>query len=151
MKSNAASYKRAAIMSASPERLILMLYDGALAAMKRAKEGFTITNNIKMRNETISNNLIKAQNIFAELQRSLKIEKDDDFADRMFNLYDFYNVKLNEANFKKIEEPIDTVIRLFQEIRDAWAEAMAKQQPAATMPAPANLNAGIGGGISLRA
>jgi len=151
MKSNAASYKRAAIMSASPERLILMLYDGALSAMKRAKEGFAITDNVKVRNETISNNLIKAQNIFAELQRSLRTDKNEEFADRMFNLYDFYNQKLNEANFKKVEEPVDTVLKLFQEIRDAWAEAMTKQQPVKAMPAPANLSAGIGGGISLRA
>ena len=151
MNSSAASYKRAAIMSASPERLILMLYDGALSAMKRAKEGFAITDNVKARNETISNNLIKAQNIFAELQRSLRMDKDGEFADRMFNLYDFYNQKLNEANFKKIEEPVDTVIRLFQEIRDAWAEAMTKQQPQRATPAPANLSAGVGGGISLRA
>lgn len=138
-------------MSASPERLILMLYDGALAAMKRAKEGFAITDNVKVRNETISNNLIKAQNIFAELQRSLRMDKNEEFADRMFNLYDFYNQKLNEANFKKAEEPVDTVIRLFQEIRDAWAEAMTKQQPVKAMPAPANLRAGVGGGLSLRA
>lgn len=151
MKSNAASYKRAAIMSASPERLILMLYDGALAAMKRAKDGFAINDNVKLRNETISNNLIKAQNIFAELQRSLRMDKNEEFSDRMFNLYDFYNQKLNEANFKKIEEPVDTVLKLFQEIRDAWAEAMTKQQPVNTMPAPANIRAGVGGGISMRA
>jgi flagellin-specific chaperone FliS len=42
MKSNAASYKKAAILTASPERLILMLYDGALDAMGRAKSGFEI-------------------------------------------------------------------------------------------------------------
>lgn len=136
-------------MSASPERLILMLYDGALAAMRRAKEGFGI-DCVKTRNETINNNLIKAQSIFAELQRSLRSDKNAEFSDRMFNLYDFYNEKLNEANFKKIEEPIDVVIGLFQEIRDAWAEALSKQVVKST-PAPANLSAGVGGGISLRA
>ncbi|EDY80780.1 flagellar protein FliS [Verrucomicrobiia bacterium DG1235] len=136
-------------MSASPERLILMLYDGAIAAMNRAKEGFQIEN-IKDRNETISNNLIKAQNIFAELQRSLRMDKSAEFSERMFNLYEFYNVKLNEANFKKIEEPIDTVLKLFQEIRDAWAD-MLNKQAVTNRPAPANLGAGIGGGLSLRA
>lgn len=149
MKSNVASYKRAAIMSASPERLILMLYDGALAAMRSAKDGFKMES-VKDRNETISNNLIKAQNIFAELQRSLRVDKGAEFSDRMFNLYEFYNVKLNEANFKKIEEPIDLVIRLFQEIRDAWAD-MLNKQVTKNRPATANLGAGIGGGISLRA
>lgn len=136
-------------MSASPERLILMLFDGALGAMKRAKDGFRIED-VKARNETISNNLIKAQNIFAELQRSLRADKAGEFSERMFSLYDFYNLKLNEANFKKAEEPIDTVIDLFQEIRDAWAEMLGKQAPK-THPAAVSYGAGIGGGISLRA
>ena len=73
---------------AAPERLILMLYDGALDAMRRAKTGFAIADH-KERNEVISNNLIKAQNIFGELQRSLRTEKGSEFADRMFGLYDF--------------------------------------------------------------
>ena len=150
MKSNAASYKRAAILSASPERLILMLFDGALDAMRRAKEGFQIED-FKVRNETISNNLIKAQDIFSELQSSLRMDKGGEFADRMYGLYDFYNQKLNEANFKKEIEPIDLVLRLANDIRDAWAEMLTKQAPKAR-PAPvAYGNTGVGGGISLRA
>lgn len=150
MKSNAASYKRAAIMSASPERLILMLFDGALDAMARAKEGFKIET-VRERNETISNNLIKAQNIFAELQRSLRMDKGGEFADRMFALYDFYVVKLNEANFKKVQEPIDTVIKLFKEVRDAWAEMLSKQSVKAQSVPSASRTTSVGGGLSLRA
>lgn len=136
-------------MSASPERLILMLFDGALGAMNRAKDGFRIQD-VKERNEIISNNLIKAQNIFAELQRSLRMNQGGEFADRMFGLYEFYSLKLNEANFKKIEEPVDLVIKLFTEIRDAWAEMLSKQASKA-QPARVNYGAGVGGGISLRA
>lgn len=136
-------------MSASPERLILMLFDGALSAMNRAKEGFAVAN-VRDRNEAISNNLIKAQNIFGELQRSLRMDKNAEFSERMFDLYEYYNDRLNEANFKKIQEPIDEVIRLFSEVRDAWAEMLSKQT-VHHKPAMANLGAGIGGGISLRA
>lgn len=137
-------------MSASPERLILMLYDGALTAMKTARDGFKIQD-LRQRNETISNNLIKAQNIFGELQRSLRMDKGGEFPERMSKLYDFYNLKLNEANFKKSPEPIDVVIRLFTEIRDAWAEALSKQAPKVAPVAPVNLGSGVGGGLSLRA
>ena len=82
MKSNAASYKKAAILTASPERLILMLYDGALDSMRRAKAGFQVEE-LKARNEMISNNLIKAQNIFGELQRSLRMDKGGEYTDQM--------------------------------------------------------------------
>ena len=149
MKLNVASYKRAAILTASPERLILMLFDGALDSMNRAKQGFTIES-INVRNEVISNSLIKAQNIFAELQRSLRMKEGDEFPDTMFQLYDFYSMKLNEANFKKDQEPIDTVIRLFTEIRDAWAEMLTKQDVKAERVTP-NTASGAGAGLSLRA
>ncbi|OUW16695.1 MAG: flagellar export chaperone FliS [Opitutales bacterium TMED158] len=149
MNSNAASYKKAAIMSASPERLILMLYDGALDAMRRAKAGFQLED-IKARNEMISNNLIKAQNIFGELQRSLRMDKKSEFSDQMYGLYDFYVMKLNEANFKKVEEPVDVVIDLFTDIRNAWSEMLSQQTLRAEVVKPAN-GAGVGGEISLRA
>ena len=149
MNQNVASYKKAAILSASPERLILMLYDGALDAMRLAKSGFKLEE-VKPRNETISNNLIKAQNIFGELQRSLRPEKGNEFADRMFGLYSFYSMKLNEANFKKEEAPIDLAIELFSEIRDAWEEMLAKQKvKAESVPVASGM--GVGEGLSLRA
>lgn len=149
MKLNVASYKRAAILTASPERLILMLFDGALDAMNRAKQGFAIEA-VKERNEVISNSLIKAQNIFAELQRSLIMKEGDEFPETMFKLYDFYTMKLNEANFKKDQEPIETVIRLFTQIRDAWAEMLSKQDVKAEKVSP-NVSSGAGAGLSLRA
>ena len=149
MKSNAASYKKAAILTASPERFILMLYDGALDAMGRAKSGFEIEE-LKTRNETISNNLIKAQNIFGELQRSLRMDKSTEYTDQMYGLYDFYAMKLNEANFKKVEEPIDVVIKLFTDIRNAWCEMLSKQKIKAEVVMPTQ-GIGVGSGISLRA
>ncbi|HCR30993.1 MAG TPA: hypothetical protein DIV79_13350 [Opitutae bacterium] len=105
---------------------------------------------LKKRNEAISNNLIKAQNIFSELQRSLRLDKGGEFADQIFGLYGFYSTKLNEADFKKEEEPIDTVIRLFTEIRDAWEEMLTKQKVKAE-PAPAISGIGVGEGLSLKA
>ena len=149
MNQNVESYKKATILSASPERLILMLYDGALDAMRRAKSGFKLEE-VKSRNETISNNLIKAQNIFGELQRSLRPEKGKEFADRMFGLYAFYSMKLNEANFKKEEAPIDLAIELSSEIRDAWEEMLAKQKVKAES-VPVTSGMGVGEGLSLRA
>jgi len=139
-------------MSASPERLILMLCDGALAAMKTAQEGFDIED-LRRRNETISNNLIKAQNIFGELQRSLRPDVGGEFPERMSSLYEFYNAKLNEANFRKDRAPIELVTRLFKEIRDAWAEALMKQAPAAqpTRAVAARNAPGVGAGISMMA
>ena len=80
----------------------------------------------------------------------MRLDKGGEFADRMFGLYGFYSMKLIEANFKKAEEPIDTVIRLFTEIRDAWEEMLSKQKVKAE-PAPALYGMGVGEGLSLRA
>lgn len=128
----------------------MMLFDGAFDALHRAKEGFKIES-VRERNQIISNNLIKAQNIFTECQRSLKMEKGGKFPETMFQLYDFYTAKLNEANFRKEEAPIDTVIELFGEIREAWAEMLSKQMPKAKVVASARSSDGVGSGLSLRA
>lgn len=86
------------------------------------------------RNETIHNNIIKAQNVLRELQISLDMNAPGDFSQRMWNLYDFMIVQLQEANLKKDPEPIRVVDRLLGEIRDAWA-TMLERNPETTAAA----------------
>lgn len=121
----AKSYKKNAIETASPGKIILMLFDGALGFLTTALEGFSIENPVK-RNEVINNHITKAQNIILELQSSLNMEVAGEFSQTMFGLYDFMYNQLNEANTKKSNEPIETVHRLLKELRDAWAEMLTQ-------------------------
>jgi flagellar protein FliS len=124
------SYKTTAVATSSPGQLVLMLFDGTLryigAARKAASE-----ESFPRRNERMHNNLVKAQTILRELQCSLDLAAGGEFAERMFQLYEFMNYNLQQANLKKSPEPIDIVEKLLLQIRDAWAEMLQKNVEAA--------------------
>lgn len=117
------SYRTLAAETASPGRLILMLFDGAVRFLGAAEAGFEI-GELRERNEAINNNLIRVQNIVTELQRSLDMQQGGEFARNMYALYDFMITQIMEANIRKDVEPVKVVTRLLGEIRDAWLEML---------------------------
>ena len=106
----AKSYTAQAIETASPGKLVLMLFDGALRFMTAAREGFKDEDFMK-RNEAINNNLIKAQNIVAELQSSLDMNVSGELPGTLYKLYDFVYYQLQQANLKKKSSPSITLKR----------------------------------------
>lgn len=134
-----ASYRSVSVDTASPGKLILMLFDGALRFLHTAEDGFR-QSDPRVRQETIHNNITKAQNIILELQRCLNVRDGGDFAVNMFRLYDFMLARLIEANTKKNPEGVRVVIELMGEIRGAWDE-MLQQQGAPAQAAGFSLSA----------
>jgi flagellar protein FliS len=141
------SYKNSAIKTASPGQIILMLYDGALKFMQQAEDGFAMEN-LRERNETINNHLIKAQNVLAELQSSLDMKTGGKFSETMSNIYDFMIRQLQDANLNKNAAPIKIVRKLLKEIRDAWEEMLKKNSSEAAATAKANKEAATESGSS---
>ena len=117
------SYKSVAVTTATPGQLVLMLFDGALRFLTAAERSFAEEHPLR-RNESIHNNIVRAQNIILELQHSLDMRVEGGFPQRMFALYDFMNFQLNQANIKKDVAPIQVVSELLGEIRDAWAQML---------------------------
>jgi flagellar protein FliS len=130
----ARKYTEKTIQTASPGKLVLLLFDGALRFMNQAREGFKEENFMK-RNETINNNLIKAQNIVAELQSSLDMNVPGELPGTLYKLYDFVYYQLQQANLKKDTEPIGHAEKTIKDLRDAWAE-MLMQTDEGKMPPP---------------
>ena len=88
-QANSAYYKRVKIETATPEALILMLYDGALRFMTQAEQAFE-----EKSIEKINNNLVRVQAIFTELQTSLDKSKGGEIATNLERLYIFFKEKL---------------------------------------------------------
>jgi flagellar protein FliS len=123
----ARSYKAQSIQTASPGKLVLMLFDGALRFMAAATRAFD-EDDFTKRNEDINNNLIRAQNIVTELQSSLDMSVPGDLPGTLYRLYDYVLHQLQQANLKKIVEPIGEGEKTINELREAWAE-MLTQNP----------------------
>lgn len=135
-----ASYRTVSVDTASPGKLILMLFDGALRFLNTAEDGFQLENP-RSRQETIHNNLMKAQNIISELQRCLNVRDGGDFAVNMFRLYDFMLMRLIDANVKKDVESIRVVSHLLGEIREAWDQMLREQSTRNEQPAGLSMSA----------
>lgn len=113
------------VMSASPHKLVLMLYDGAITAINRSKFHLE-QKEIPEKGSAIS----KAIDIIENgLKSSLDMKVGGDLAERLAMLYDYMCDSLLEANVKNNVEKLDEVIRLLTQLRTAW-EAIAND-PAA--------------------
>ena len=123
----AKSYQSNAVLTASPGKLVQLMLEGALRFVRNAKTGFEEEDYVK-RNEIVHNNIQRAQSIVAELQASLNLKVQGDFAPTMYRLYDFVNRKLLEANHKKVAEPLDEVEKVLGEIEEAWSTMLSNTE-----------------------
>ncbi len=119
-------YQSNAILTASPGKLIQMMFEGCLRFVRSAKTGFQETQLTK-RNELVHNNIQRAQAILAELQSNLNMEQGGEFAETMFKLYDFMYQKLQEANLNKILEPLASVESILTDLHQSWKEMLAQE------------------------
>ena len=124
----ARAYQSQSVLTASPGHLVLMLYDGALKFMGLAHEALEWPEETPRRIEIINTNLIKAQNIIAELQASLNHDVGGEHAANLDRLYDYYTRRLLEANVKKSVAPVIEVEGLLRQLRDGWAEMLRNHE-----------------------
>ncbi len=118
------SYRETQIKTATQGKLIVMLYDGAIKFVNLALESMQ---DGKSKYDSISNYIIRAQDIVTELMVSLDFEKGGEIAKSLFSLYMFINRQLLEANIKKESHPLDAVKKLLIELRSAWVEVSEKK------------------------
>ncbi len=120
-------YQTNAVLTASPGKLVQMLLDGTLRFIRSAEAGFNEPVLTK-RNETVHNNILRAQAIIAELQANLNMEAGGEFAATMFRLYDFMHQRLQESNLKKTPEPLKDVEKILKDISEAWHQMLTQTE-----------------------
>jgi flagellar protein FliS len=128
----AQAYRQAAVLTASPGQLVLMLFDEVLKSLAIAQDAFSRPPADFQRIELINRHLGKAQRVLAELQGGLNMEAGGEFAHTMRRLYDYHMRRLFEANMSKQVGPVVEVERLVRELRDAWAQMLARGEAGAS-------------------
>jgi len=121
------------VEAASPQRLIIMLYDGAIRAMLSAKAAFS-SGEVGARGESIS----KAIAIIDEgLRPALDLQAGGDIATNLDNLYEYISNRLLYANLKGHEASIDEALKHMVDLRTAWEQLERDAKPApATQSTP---------------
>lgn len=111
------AYKQNSVTTASPGELTLMLYNGCLKFLTRAKKAIE-EKNIEEKNTNIQ----KAQAIISELMSTLNT--DLEVSKQMIPLYDYMNRRLMEGNINNDLAIIEEVEGLVTEFRDTWKEVI---------------------------
>lgn len=111
------SYLKNQVMSASPNKLIEMLYQGAIKSVKIAE--IAIENNDA---KNAHKELVRAQDILMELKNSLNTEVESDVTSNLESLYDFMNGRLVKANVNKDQALLPPVVTMLTELLDAWKQ-----------------------------
>ncbi|HJV75568.1 MAG TPA: flagellar export chaperone FliS, partial [Noviherbaspirillum sp.] len=131
MRSGANAYAKVGVetgvVAASPHKLIVMLFDGALAALATALQHMN-TGNISGKGQALSKAIAI---IDSGLRASLDHKTGGEIAANLDALYEYMSTRLMMANLNNQPELIEEVQRLLHDLRSAW-EAIAPAGQAAT-------------------
>ena len=110
------AYRESAVLTASPEQLVVMLYDGARRFLHQAATAMR-NDNVQLAHEKLR----RAEAIISHLRDTLDMDQGE-VAARLQAIYLFCNRHLNEARVERNPEKIDEVSSLLGELRAAWSE-----------------------------
>ncbi len=110
-------YRNQSIMTATPEELTLMLYNGCIKNILISKSCID-KNNISGAN----NSIIKAQLIIEEFIATLNM--DIPISENLSKIYDYIHNRLVEANISKNIEILDEILDLVTDLRNNWQDAI---------------------------
>ena len=106
------------VAAANPHRLILMLFDGAIAAIADAAAKLS-EQRIAGKGQAVS----RAIRIIEEgLKASLDLESGGEIAGSLNEMYDYMSRRLLLASLRNDRAGLDEVARLLGELRGAWLD-----------------------------
>jgi flagellar protein FliS len=120
------AYRDSAILTAPPERLVVMLYDGANRFLLQAANALR-TGDIQTTNERLQ----RAEAIIQELRATLDMSQGE-VAANLESIYAFSQRHLLEARLQKNADKIEHVAKLLRELRDAWDQVAVNPCATAT-------------------
>jgi flagellar secretion chaperone FliS len=123
------AYTESSVLTASPERLVVMLYDGAIRFLGQAAVAMRADNQ-----RVFLDRVQRAEAIIKELNLTLNMRQGGEISERLRAIYQFCNLHLTSATVERDPGKIDDVIKLLSELREAWQQ-IAANPPAAVAAA----------------
>lgn len=103
------------MLSATPAKLVRMLYEAALRAVTEAIAAVD-AGDIGLRSQKIA----KAVSIVNELATSLNVPAAGQWGRDLVELYDYMARRLHAANFEQCRQPLDEVHKLLETLLEGW-------------------------------
>lgn len=121
-------YQTSNITTATPEKLMILLFDGAIQFLMKAKKAIE-EKNYKERSENIDG----ARKIIRELMRTIDLENGNDVSKQLFKLYNRMAMNLIKANVQRNISLVDEVINDLSNIRWGFQKAIDIQSGVTTV------------------
>jgi len=119
-----AQYKKQEIQTASPRKLIVMLYDGAIRQLDIAEDAQK-----KQNYQTMVTAISKCRNIILELIGALDFNKGGDIASNLRSLYVYIIQRINTYNNKQDLSGLIEAREILVDLRGAWEEICKIKEP----------------------
>ena len=112
-------YHNSQILNASPEQILIMLYDGAIRFCRQAKQAMSAGDKL-VQAEKISRTMA----IVSEFSNTLDRKVGGKIAEDLDALYDFMIRELTRAGRESDPAALETVDVLLSDLRQTWVEAV---------------------------
>ena len=122
------AYLRNAVLTATPEQLQLMLYDGAIRFASQGADAIE-QDDYEACFETLS----RAQKIVLELRAGVRREANPELCDQMTQLYHYIYQRLVDGSINRDAETIREAVKLLEYQRETWVmllERMGRERAA---------------------
>ncbi len=114
--SQAATYREREILTASPARLVVLMFQHAHSSLLRARHAVQ-TNNHEERVVAVA----KARDVIMELMATLNMEQGGQIAQNLRSLYAFVLTELSDVARRPDGARLDAIIRIVSELHTAFA------------------------------
>ena len=114
----AATYRKNSILTASPEKLVQLLYEGAVRHLERSHSALRETSITHTAEVGVS--LSKAIGIVGELRSCLDHEAGGEIAVNLDRLYEFSLDQMSDANISRKPEHIETTLQVLRTLKEGW-------------------------------
>lgn len=113
-------YKKAQLETATPEEVLILLYDGAIQFLNKAKIAME-----RKEHDLAHKNITSCERIILEFMNTLDMDSKGDLARNLYRLYEYlYNTLVNASITKDLAK-IDEVLKHLKSLRETWQKAIS--------------------------
>jgi flagellar protein FliS len=113
------AYAQSSVMTATPEQLVVMAYDGTIRSLRQSAEAMRRGDRERARNR-----MRNAEGLIDELNNALDMSYGEIPA-RLRSIYLYCKRLLIQANVNGDPEPIDVTVQLLSTLRESWFQILS--------------------------
>lgn len=113
-----ATYRKNAVLTASPEKIVQLLYEGAIRHLDRCLSA--LKDPATTHSAAVGESLGKALGIVSELRSCLDESRGGDVAVNLDRLYEFSIDQISQANILRQPGPVEAALRVMRTLKEGW-------------------------------